>query len=496
VSSAGASHIVVRRLFLKALALVYLSAFASLLVQVRGLIGVQGILPAAELLEWASLRAGAERYWILPTLAWISASDGFLMSLCLGGGLLSIALLLDLAPALLLALLWAFYLSLVTVGQVFLGYQWDALLLETGLLAIFLAPLRVGRDRSADPPPSPVVLWLMRFLLFRLTFGSGAVKLLSGDRAWRSLTALRFHYETQPLPAWTSWYAHQLPPAVQTVSTAFMFGIELLVPFLIFGPRRLRLAAALIMASLQALIALTGNYAFFNYLTIALCLLLLDDAALPRRLGGGDSIAETARPGGRWPMAVVAPISGVLGLLAVAVLAGTCGLRIPWPSPVVALYRFLAPFHAVNSYGLFAVMTTTRPEIVLEGSADGVVWKPYAFKWKPGDVQRAPRFVAPHQPRLDWQMWFAALGSCEQNVWLVRTMERLVGGAKPVAALLADDPFAGTPPRSVRAVLYDYRFTDWAERRRTGAWWRREAKGAYCPPVSRDDTVWPLAPRQ
>jgi hypothetical protein len=457
---------------------VYLVAFASLWVQVDGLIGSRGILPAERLLAWARAQVGVERYWLLPTLCWLSGSDTALHLLCAGGVALAIALMFDLAPALALALLWAFYLSLANVGQVFLQYQWDSLLLETGFLAIFFAPLAL-RPRPSDEP-SPIALWLLRWLAFRLFFESGLVKRLSGDPTWRDLSALRYHYETQPLPTWVGWYAHQLPGWFQTVSCALVFVIELAVPLLIFAPRRLRNAAAVALLGLQLLIALTGNYGFFNLLAAALCIPLLDDRALPRRLF---PLVPSASGSRAWHQAVLIPVAalsvGVSGLE----LAGSLGLR-PWPQPAVALYRAVAPFSSINSYGLFAMMTTSRPEVTIEGSDDGIDWSPYVFRWKAGELGRAPAFVAPHQPRLDWQMWFAALGTCEENPWLVQLMLRLQQASPPVLGLLELNPFPHAPPRLIRAMLYDYRFTDLATRRRDGTWWLRTLRGPYCPELA------------
>jgi len=460
------------RLFLRLLGLVYMTAFASLALQVEGLVGSRGIVPASEFLTWARSQTGAERYWLVPTLFWLDASDAALLFVSWGGAALALLLACGIAPAAVLALLWACYLSLVSVGNVFLGYQWDALLLETGFLAIFVAPL-ASRLRAGQEPPK-IGLWLLRWLLFRLTFASGVVKLASGDPTWRSLSALLVHYETQPLPTWVGWYAHQLPAWFQKLSCGVMFAIELLVPWLIFGPRLARLAALFPLVGLQVLIALTGNYAFFNLLTLTLCVLLLDDAALPWLR------APEAVSGRRWPRFVLTPVAVVIGLVSLAIFTSSCGLELPWPRGVVALYRAAAPFRSINGYGLFAVMTTSRAEIVVEGSSDGATWKPYAFRSKPGDVSRAPAFVAPHQPRLDWQMWFAALGRCEQNPWFERFLERLREGSSPVLGLLATNPFPDQPPRYTRTLVFDYRFTDLNARRDTGAWWKRVPKGPYC----------------
>ena len=402
----------------------------------------------------------------------------------IAGAVLSVLLLVGIAPIPILGSLWALYLSLAVAGQVFLGYQWDALLLETGLLAVWLAPGGLRPRPGRESPPPPVVVWLFRWLLFRLMFGSGVVKLASGDPAWRGLTALRYHYWTQPLPTWVGWYAAHLPGWVQTASTGIMFGIELGAPLLLFAPRRLRRLAFVPLVGLQLLIAATGNYAFFNLLACALCLFALEDADLPERWRAGlPPAAEDARP--FWPKAVLYPLAVVIGLVSGAEMMSTLGVAPP--APIVALRRLVGPLWSINSYGLFAVMTKTRPEIVVEGSDDGLTWKAYEFKWKPGDLRRRPGFVAPHQPRLDWQMWFAVLGTCEDNPWFIQFLGRLLEGSPPVLALLARNPFPEKPPRFIRSDLYDYRPADLAALRREGTWWRREAQGDYCPVVSSGD---------
>ena len=536
----------VRWVFLRSMGLIYLIAFVSLWVQIIGLVGSDGILPAKPALESMRQRADAQHlglqlYHLVPTLCWFNASDGFLKFQCAAGVTLAVLLVLDVAPAPCLFLLWLIYLSLATVGREFLSFQWDNLLLETGLLAIFLAPLQLWPRLSRTAQPSRLVLWLLRWLLFKLMFQSGYVKLLSHDPAWRNLTALTFHYETQPLPTWIGWYAHQLPMWVQKFSTVTMFGIELFVPFLIFAPRRPRQWACFVLVVFQALIFLTGNYCFFNLLTIALCLLLLDDAAikalLPQRLrdslrpaqpqkmgtqchaplpGASDSptslldpnshviplTAPPARPAAtaptlnpqpstlnlwKWPAQVTIPLAAIAVVISLVQFSVLFRVHVAWPRPLLAIYGWLEPFRSFNSYGLFTVMTTSRPEIIIEGSNDGVNWLAYEFKYKPGDVKRRPGFVEPHQPRLDWQMWFAALGDYRHNPWLVNFCLRLLQGSPPVLALLERNPFPRAPPLYIRAVAYDYRFTDVATRRSTGAWWRRGEKRAYLPAFSLDE---------
>ena len=478
------THSLARWLFLRALGAVYLVAFLSLWVQVAGLIGSRGILPAATFLDWVGARTGPERYRLLPTLFWLSPTDGCLHFLCGGGAALSVLLILGVAPMPVLLLLWVFYLSLVTIGQDFLGFQWDGLLLETGLLAVFLAPPGLRARTATESPVPPSALWLLRFLLFRLMFTSGAVKLRSGDPTWRGLTALRVHYETQPLPTWIGWFMHHLPARLHTVSTLIMFAVELMVPFLIFGPRPLRLAACVLMVGLQLLIAATGNYGFFNLLTLVLCLLLLDDGVFPARWREwmGTPAADAAWTSGTsWS---VAPLAVVVAVTSAIQIASAVGLQVRWPHPMATLYRAVAPLRTFNPYGLFAVMTTSRPEIILEGSRDGAAWRTYDFRWKPGDLRGRPAFVAPHMPRLDWQMWFAALGACEDSPWFQAFVARLLEGSPPVVGLLGQDPFPEGPPRFIRSTLYDYHFTDFKTLRAEGTWWRRTPIGPFCPTMT------------
>jgi hypothetical protein len=478
------SALAVRRVFLSLLGSVFAIAFGSLWVQLPGLFGSEGILPACAFLDLARERLGAGALLGAPTLFWIRCSDAALHAACAAGLLFSLLLAVGVAPSLCAALVWLLYLSLSNVGDPFLGYQWDALLLEAAFLAIFLAPRQL-RPRDAWRTPVPgAVLWLLRWLVFRVFFLSGAVKLGSGDETWRTLSALDYHYFTQPLPAWTSWYAHHLPHPVHALSVLAMFAIELAAPFAALGPRRLRAAACAAFLLLQGLIALTGNYGFFNLLCAALCVTLLDDAvlwkALPRRWRECVERAPDPAPGRRRLAARVAPLAWGALVVAVAVLTGASAwLRLGWGGPPAAvgeLVRRAAPLRTFNAYGLFAVMTTERPEILLEGSADGRHWQAYAFRWKPGPPERAPGFAQPHMPRLDWQMWFAALrGGCP--AWFQSFMLRLLEGSAPVRALLARAPFGDAPPRYLRSTLYRYRFAPPG----SGDWWQREALGAYCP---------------
>jgi hypothetical protein len=317
-------------------------------------------------------------------------------------------------------------------------------------------------------------------------FSSGVVKLTSGDMTWRDLTALLFHYETQPLPTWIGWYAHQLPSLLQKFSVVAMFFVELFIPFLVFGTAISRRIACLILIGFQFLIAATGNYGFFNLLTIALSILLLDDAIWPDRLKKWFAPRKEEIETKSWTRWIIAPFAAIILIVTSIQMTSIFRTRIPWPIPIAVLYRAAAPFNSINSYGLFAMMTTSRPEIIIEGSNDGLDWRTYEFKWKAGDLKKRPKFVAPHQPRLDWQMWFAALGSYRQNPWFINFLVRLLQGSPDVLSLLERNPFPQSPPKFIRAGLYEYRFTTLAEGGVHKAWWKRELGGSYSPVMSQD----------
>jgi predicted DCC family thiol-disulfide oxidoreductase YuxK len=476
-SAENASYSIASSLFSRALALIYLIAFASFGRQIRGLIGAQGILPVAEFLVEVKRQIGASGFWQAPTLFWWANGELALEFIVWGGAALAcvaaIARPHSWGQKATFAVLFACYLSIVTGGQIFMGYQWDYLLLEAGFLAIFLKPAYTR-------------VWLFRWLLFRLMLESGAVKLLSGDPSWRGLTALAVHYETQPLPTPVAWYMMQAPLWFQKVSTASVFFVELILPFLMFGPRRLKQIAAIGTILFEILILLTGNYAFFNLLAIALCLFLLDDRFLSRIAGDRPLRQKPRHPGSlklvRSNRYVSAFLFAFLMALSLPQLGGMIGIEAP--EPIGKALAWASPFGVVNSYGLFATMTTTRPEISIEGSNDDIEWQPYIFRYKPGPLNRAPGWAAPSQPRLDWQMWFAALGTYRENPWLLRFMMRLLQGSPPVLQLMERNPFPGQPPKYIRATVYRYRFTNFDERRQTGNWWKRESLGTYFPPIS------------
>ncbi len=496
----------VRNLFLSGLAAVYLLAFASFWIQADGLIGSRGILPVSETMNIVSAnldQAGAstvEKMIRFPTVFWITSGDGAVHAVCVAGILLAVIAGMGLFGPLSFFLLWILYLSISTAGQIFLGYQWDILLLETGFLAIFFAPWRLRPSWFRASEPSRIVLFLYRWLLFRLMLGSGLVKIGSGDETWwPSLGAMSVHYETQPIPSWTAWYVHQLPAGIHKCSTAATLALEFLIPIFVFAPRRLRLLAAACFAGLQVVILATGNYTFFNWLTIVLCIPLLDDSILPPAMGQRIRRLEpSGRPDWiRWCLAgtraglltLVLVVSGSLFLGQVSGFLSRFELSLGhrMSGPVAALYQAIAPFRSISTYGLFAVMTTSRPEITIQGSTDGVRWKDYVFKYKPGPRDRKPPFVAPHQPRLDWQMWFASLRSFQNRStrgWMEPFLLRLLTGSEPVLGLLETNPFPDTPPKYVRAVVSPYRYTNHDERRETGNWWHRDDERPYTPILS------------
>jgi lipase maturation factor 1 len=493
------SYYFARRWFLRLLGLIFLLAFVSLWVQIDGLIGSNGITPVADFLPAVRAQLGDRALSILPTLCWLSSSDAFLHVLCGGGVVLSLLLIFGIAPALSLVGLVVFYLSLAIAGQTFLSFQWDILLLETGFLAIFFAPWRLWWKKGNEPPVSRAALFLLKVLLFKLMLMSGVVKLTSyqmladpAEDTWWNLTALDYHYWSQPLPTVLGWWADKSPEWFKHFSVAFCLVVEIIVPFFIWAPRRLRVVACALLIFLQLMIGLTGNYNFFNLLTIALCLLLIDDSVGTSRRNA--SLTRTVR-GQRSALSLPDRLSTYAAIIVIVItlplnarlIYGAFEPEEEWSPWVRSFYARFESLRIVNGYGLFRVMTKDRKEIVIEGSTDGIDWKPYEFKWKPGDVMRAPGWCQPHQPRLDWQMWFAALGSYRQNPWFVQTVIALLHGKEEVVELFERNPFPETPPRLIRATFYRYQFTTTDEHRQTGAWWKRQEIGEYLPSVSLED---------
>jgi predicted DCC family thiol-disulfide oxidoreductase YuxK len=457
--------------FLRLIGLIYLSAFISFGVQAQGLIGSHGILPIAELAQRISSHSGVERFFAMPMLFWINASDLAIRLVCWVGAGFSLLLIFNVLPRLSLLALYVLYLSLLYAGQTFTSFQWDTFLLEAGFLSLLL---------SFAPTPG---IWLLRWLLFRFMFMSGAVKLFSGDPHWWDLSALSYHFFTQPLPTPLAWYAAHLSTPVLRFATAGMFFVELILPFLIFCPRRLRFCAAFGILLLESCILITGNYNWFNLQTMLLCLLLFDDAAfqqcLPQRLVQVLSRRVPQRSSKAASIGV-----GAWGLILVFVSLVQMDERFGGSPPAAlrAMDQLIEPMRMVSSYGLFAVMTTERNEIIIEGSDDGVEWREYAFQYKSGDVARRPPWNIPHQPRLDWQMWFAALDDPRRVNWFAHFLERLLQNEPTVTALLEKNPFAEKAPQYIRAQFYGYTFST-AEERQKGVWWQRRSLGLYFPVV-------------
>jgi predicted DCC family thiol-disulfide oxidoreductase YuxK len=457
-------------LFLRLFGLITLSAFVSFAVQAQGLIGSRGILPLHEFINALAARFGPERFFLAPMVFWLNDSDLAIQAVCWAGAGLSLMLVLNLLPRLSLVLIYALYLSLLYAGQTFMTFQWDTFLLETAVVALLM---------SFSPTTGA---WLTRWLLFRFMFMSGVVKLISGDPNWRHLSALSYHFLTQPLPTPLGWYAARLPTGVLKAATGAMFLVELVLPFLIFCPRRLRFVAALGILLLQACILVTGNYNWFNLQTMLLCLPLFDDAALQGRLPPRLLRRAQAPAKSRAPWQVVTITVNATALLMVFLSLVQMDERFGGSPPELALTidDAFEPFHIVSPYGLFAVMTTTRNEIIVEGSDDGEQWREYEFRYKPGDVERRPPWNIPHQPRLDWQMWFAALDDPQRLPWFSRFLERLLENEPSVTALLKTNPFPDRPPTYVRAEFYDYTYAR-DDDHVAGRWWERRLAGLYFP---------------
>ena len=477
-----------RGLFLRLLAVVYFIAFASLTPQIHALIGAEGLLPAETFFDRAYEIWGLEAYYQLPSLVWLWPNDAFLTLICWFGIVLSIAGIAGVVPILTFAILWICYLSLTVAGQDFLSFQWDVLLLETGLLAIVYSPNQCRLSFATHTEPSKAGRWLIWSLAFKLTFLSGITKLLSGDETWWNLTALSYHFETQPLPTWTSWYAHAIPDWFGGISVGSMFIIELIVPFVIFVPTRYRLVRTIgcgLLCLLQILIAFTGNYGFFNILTTVLYLALLDDnsiASIFPRIGTRNQ-PSIPKPTPIWTQVSIGFVAVVLGTLSMLTLLREVRRPEPIPEWSASVLSWVAPVRSINGYGLFRSMTTERREITIEGSIDGQIWTEYPFRWKPGDLSLSPRFVQPHMPRLDWQMWFAALSPEREAHWLFPLVTRLLESSSPILALLDENPFPEENPRFLRLVMYRYHFTN-PDPSKSENWWRREFLGYLTEPIS------------
>lgn len=507
-------HRIGRSLFIRGIGVIYLLAMASWWSQVGLLVGENGLAPAARLVEWVSQQAtgsGRSAFWALPGLFWMTGTSDFALHLlAFAGCLLSILVICGRLVGPALAGLWLIYLSFVNSGGVFMSFQWDILLLEAGFLALFLCRWE-WKTAWLNPPPLTTVnrialVWSW-FVIAKLMFFSGWVKLAWDSEAtpewWSSATAMTFHYMTQPLPTWTAWWAHQLPVWFHKASLVPMYVVEILLPFAVIFGRRGRLAAFIGFVGLMLAILLTGNYTYFNWLTIVLCLPLLHDRLWPewfRRWLEFEPLGLTPRPALK-PLLLRLSLAGpVILLLAVLNLRIVLRDLRQAPRPFLSidlvpdwadkLAGKVDPLHLASGYGLFRTMTTERPEIIVEGSSDGIQWAAYDFAWKVDEISDRPRFVAPHQPRVAWQFWFAALEGrfdyrSANAQWFESLILKLLEGDRSVELLLKDNPFPDTPPKFIRARLMRYEFTTPAERRETGDWWKRVVIGEYLPTVSK-----------
>jgi hypothetical protein len=460
-----------RELFLRALGFLYAVAFISLAWQLIPLLGSDGVLPASAYLH--RLRAAGAGFWYEPTIFWWGVSDGTLHLFCGLGVALSLALLAGLQHVAVLFLLWAIYMSFVHVGQIFYGYGWEILLLEAGFLAIFLGSVRTLKPTRC---PSPIPIFLLRWLLFRVLLGAGLIK-LRGDQCWRDFTCLVYHYETQPIPNPLSWLIHQAPPWFHMIGVGYNHLVEVIVPFFLFWPKRVARIAGLLEAAFQIMLILSGNLSWLNWLTLALCIPCFDDEWLvhliPRRW-------RNERPAcAKLDTRVAIVLALVIGVLSIRPMMNLT-------DPAQKMNYAFDPLSLVNTYGAFGTIGRERPEVILEGSDDGVTWLPYELPCKPGDPMRRPCVIAPFQPRLDWQIWFAAMSEIQNEPWLVRVVEKLLDGHAPVLRLFAYDPFHGRAPKYVRAELYEYRFTHFGE----PGWWKRRRLGEYMPPLQKGDPVF------
>jgi hypothetical protein len=480
--STADTYLWARWIFLRALGLIFFSAFYALAFQIRGLIGERGILPASLYLHELAAMAGAlQRVWYAPTLFWISASDRALLAVVMAGLIFSALLVANLWPRLTVALCTILFLSCIAALQDFSSYQSDGMLLEAGFLSIFFAPQGIRPGLGATDPASRFSLFMLRWEWFRIYFESGLVKLLSGDPHWRNFTAMDDYYQNAPLPSWPGWYVQHLPHWYHAGTVIITFVVELGVVWLVFLPRRFRAACFAVVTALQIGIITTANYGFLNYIVLALGILLLDDQLLHRaHLESVAAVPRADTPRFRIHRRLEA---AVLGILFYATVVGFAlgGSSTPLGLP----NRLLDPFRIANAYGLFAVMTPARYEIEFLGSNDGRSWTPYLFRYKPQELTRRPGFLGPYQPRFDWNLWFASLEQWRSSPWVVLTQERLVEGSPAVLSLFRGDPFHGKPPTMVRAILWQYWFTDLDTKRKTGAWWRREELGPFSGTVTR-----------
>ena len=488
-------YLAARWLFLRALGLIFFSAFYSLAFQIRGLIGPNGVLPARDYLVQVARIMGSARFWYAPTVFWWSSSDRFLLGVVIAGMAASLLLVLNVCPRGMLVVCLVAFLSFIAAAQDFASYQSDGMLLEAGFISLFFAPSGWWPRWGSSDPPSRASRYLLIWLMFRIYFESGIAKILGHDPEWRDFTAMDQYYQNGPLPTWIAWYAHQLPHSFHAATAVLTLALELVLIFAIFLPRRSRILMFFLITAWQIGITLTSNYAFLNYLVLVLGFLLLDDKFLARLLPRNLRPAAVSSVG----VQVIAPADArgwrsqlrlwVQAIFLIWIFYATSALLIFMLLPTAPLpaspVRALEPFRFANEFGLFAIMTRNRYEIEFQGSHDGQTWTPYPFRNKPQDVHAAPRIYAPYQPRFDWNLWFASLGNWRQYPFVLNVEERLLSGEPDVLALFAGNPFPGHPPERIRVVIWRYWFTGWAEKREQGLWWRREQVGLYSPTLER-----------
>jgi hypothetical protein len=483
------SYWLVRAALLRSIGLIYVVAFLILVRQGPALLGQHGILPVQRFLDLVSEQLGsrAAGFWELPSVFWISASDAWLATgawLGLAGG---VAMLAGFSNAPLLALLWVLYLSFTHVGQIFYGYGWDSLLCETGFLAIFLAPFWRPGELDARSRPPLLVIVLFRWLVFRVMFGAGLIK-LRGDACWTELTCLAYHYETQPNPGPLSPLFHAAPLWFHELGAAFNHLVEVVAPFGVFGPRTVRRVAGALIVVFQSILIASGNLAFLNWLTLAIALACFDDQlalrVLPERLRGRwrarlDALAEAAPSRRRRNVSIgLALVIGVLSLNPLVNLL----------SPRQAMNASFDPFDLVNTYGAFGSVSRERYEVIIEGTDASTLdqytrWREYELPCKPGRVDRKPCWITPYHLRLDWQLWFVPLSPARNRRWFLSLTNELLHGDRRVLGLFAENPFPNAPPRFIRAVFYRYEFAPLGSHDT----WRRTPAGQYLPPVSLAD---------
>jgi lipase maturation factor 1 len=490
-----------RWLFLRALGLIYFSAFFSLVFQIRGLIGPEGILPANEYLPAVAQSLGYTRgLWFAPTLFWLSAGPHMLSAVCWVGMVASLLLALNFWPRGMLLLCFVCFLSFISAAQDFSSYQSDGMLLEAGFVSLFFAPPGLRPGWGFGSPPSRASLFLLQWEWFRIYFESGVAKLAGGDPEWRHFTAMDEYYQNGPLPTWIGWYVQHLPHWFHASTVYATLALELGLVWMFLLPRRWRLVCFFIVTPWEVGVILTANYTFLNYLVLILGFLLLDDHFVQRFLPlrwkgpfvdqGKSAVSENER-------AAPSPVRRGFGVLkfstAVVMLSWVFYVTtaellwmfstIPFPTAPIAA---LEPFRIANRYGLFGIMTRGRYEIEFQGSADGHTWVAYSFRYKPQDLSQPPGIYAPYQPRFDWNLWFASLGSWREYSIVPRTEICLLSNDHDVLGLFAGNPFPQQPPRQVRAVIWQYWFTTMGDKRAEGHWWRRQFVGLYAPTLERN----------